>query len=93
MDFPILIICMSLLSVLGALRVIFHFYFIFVLRRHIWGYFVCLCSIKRTPGLYGLNATQLHRRIFVIYCRTQCKIKVPERTMMKMQVSKHFGNL
>ena len=36
------------------------FYFLFdfsmkflcVLRRHIWGYAVCLCSIKRTPGLY-----------------------------------------
>ena len=26
-----------------------------VLRRHIWGYFVCLCPIKRTPGVYGLR--------------------------------------
>ena len=26
------------------------------LRRHIWGYSVCLCPIKRTPGLYGLTA-------------------------------------
>ena len=26
-----------------------------VLRRHIWGYTVCLCPIKRTPGLYELN--------------------------------------
>ena len=25
-----------------------------VLRRHIWGYSVCLCPIKRTSGLYGL---------------------------------------
>ena len=25
------------------------------LRRHIWGYSVCLCPIKRTPGLYGLT--------------------------------------
>ena len=25
-----------------------------VLRRHIGGYSVCLCPIKRTPGLYGL---------------------------------------
>ena len=24
------------------------------LRRHIWGYSVCLCPIKRMPGLYGL---------------------------------------
>ena len=23
--------------------------------RHIWGYSVCLCLIKRTPGLYGLT--------------------------------------
>ena len=27
-----------------------------VLRRYIWGYSVCLCPIKRTPGLYGLAA-------------------------------------
>ena len=26
-----------------------------VLRRHIWGYSVCLYPIKRTPGLYGLS--------------------------------------
>ena len=26
-----------------------------VLRRHIWGYSVCHCPIKRMPGLYGLN--------------------------------------
>ena len=24
-----------------------------VLRPHIWGYSVCQCPIKRTPGLYG----------------------------------------
>ena len=23
------------------------------IRRHIWGYSVCLCPIKRTSGLYG----------------------------------------
>ena len=23
-----------------------------IMRRHIWGYSVCLCPIKRTPGLY-----------------------------------------
>ena len=27
-----------------------------VLRRHIWGYSVCLCPIKGTSGLYGLKA-------------------------------------
>ena len=27
-----------------------------VLRRHIWGYSVCLCPIKRTPGLNELIA-------------------------------------
>ena len=26
-----------------------------VLRRHIWGYAVCLCPIKRTPGLNELS--------------------------------------
>ena len=26
-----------------------------VLRRHIWGYSVCQCPIKRTSGLYGLS--------------------------------------
>ena len=26
-----------------------------VLRLHIYGYSVCLCPIKRTPGLFGLN--------------------------------------
>ena len=26
-----------------------------VLRRHIWGYYVCLCPIKRTPGVYELK--------------------------------------
>ena len=25
-----------------------------VLRRHVWGYYVCLCPIKRTPGLNEL---------------------------------------
>ena len=25
-----------------------------VLRCYIWGYYVCLCPMKRTPGLYGL---------------------------------------
>ena len=52
------------------IRNIFSFYFIFdennvskqnnprcdaaFLRRHIWGYSVCLCPIKRTRGLHGL---------------------------------------
>ena len=26
-----------------------------VLRRPIWGYSVCLCPIKKPPGVYGLN--------------------------------------
>ena len=30
-----------------------------VLQRHICGYSVCLCPIKRTPGLYGLIPTVL----------------------------------
>ena len=30
-----------------------------VLRSSIWGYSVCLCPIKRTPGLYGLNTVDL----------------------------------
>ena len=28
----------------------------FLRRRPIWGYFVCLCPIKRTTGLYGLSS-------------------------------------
>ena len=27
-----------------------------VLRRHIWGYSVCLCPIKETPGLNELSS-------------------------------------
>ena len=26
-----------------------------VLRRHIWGYTICLCPTKRMPGVYELN--------------------------------------
>ena len=29
-----------------------------VLRRYIWGCSVCICPIKRTPGLYGLILDQ-----------------------------------
>ena len=29
-----------------------------VLRRHIWGYSVCLCPVKRTPDFYGLRANR-----------------------------------
>ena len=25
-----------------------------ILQHHIWGYIVCLCPIKRAPGLYEL---------------------------------------
>ena len=28
------------------------------LRCHIWGYAVCLCPTKRTPGLYELRITR-----------------------------------
>ena len=28
-----------------------------VLQRHIWGYAACLCTTKRTPGLYELSNT------------------------------------
>ena len=34
-----------------------------VLRRHIWGYSVCLCPIKGTPGL-----SELRTRIRVSNC-------------------------
>ena len=30
-----------------------------VLWRHTWGYSICLCPIKRTPGLYGLSPCTL----------------------------------
>ena len=44
-----------------------------VLWRHIWGYFVCLCSINRTPGLYGLKKRVATARIDVyeILCPQQ----------------------
>ena len=66
MDLPIVIILMSPLSFLGESGVILKSYSIFdkiplskqysprVLRRHICGDTVCLCPIKRTPGLNGL---------------------------------------
>ena len=70
MDSPIIINLVSPLSFLGVLGVIFiflsHFSMRFlcanrnssrwdaVLRRHIWGYAVCLCPIKGTPGLNEL---------------------------------------
>ena len=60
--------------ILGASRVIFKFNPIFrmkilyanriaqmgrhVLRRHIWGYSVCLCPIKGTPGLNELSVLE-----------------------------------
>ena len=62
MDFPILIIWMSPLSFLGAAGLIFHFISFFdknhvskqniqmerrILRRHSWGYSVCLRPIIR----------------------------------------------
>ena len=37
-----------------------------VLRRHFWGYSVCLCPIKRTPGLYGLSAFGLFVRLIAL---------------------------
>ena len=30
-----------------------------VLRRHIWGYSVSLCPIKRTPCLFGLSSVKV----------------------------------
>ena len=75
MDFPIIIVWVSPLQFLGALSVIFKFYSIFrwkfskqteypqmgrrVLRRHIWGYSVCLCPIKGMPGLKWAKYTLL----------------------------------
>ena len=66
MDSPIVINWVSPLSFLGVLGVIFFFITFFdeislckqdsrVLRRHIWGYTVCLCPTKGTPGLSELN--------------------------------------
>ena len=65
MDFPILIIWMSPFSFLGTSGVFFSFFISFFdeidvskqpcLLRHNWDYSVCLCPIKRTPGLYGLS--------------------------------------
>ena len=64
-----IIIWMIPLSFLGVLGVIFNFKIFFyenllakriapdgsrVLRRHIWGYAVCLCPTKGTPGLNEL---------------------------------------
>ena len=34
---------------------------IIVLRRHIWGYAVCLCPIKETPGVNELNRSSTSR--------------------------------
>ena len=63
MDFPIIIIWMSPLSILGESGIFFHFYFIFIeipvskqCRPRwdlIWVYTVCLCPKNGTPGLYG----------------------------------------
>ena len=65
MDFPIFIILMSPLSFLRGswsnVSILFHFSMKItsakmgrhVLPRHIWGYSVCLCPIKRTPGYLG----------------------------------------
>ena len=71
---PILNIWMSPLSIVGATGLIFSFISFFdefpvskqnnprwdVLWRHIWGYSVCLCPIKMTAGLYGLNEQLMH---------------------------------
>ena len=35
------------------------FLFHFSMKRHIWGYSVCLCPIKKTPGLYGIEFKQI----------------------------------
>ena len=38
-----------------------------VLRRHIWGYSVGLCPIKRTPGLYRLMSRKMgHTAVLAI---------------------------
>ena len=68
MNFPIIIKCVSPDSFLGASVVVFDCNLVFrrnfsmqteypqmgrrVLRRHIWGYAVCICPTKRTPGFY-----------------------------------------
>ena len=36
-----------------------------VLRRHIWGYSVCLCSIKGTPGLNELSASGTMKGVLI----------------------------
>ena len=42
-----------------------------VLRLHIWGYSVCLCPIKRRPGLYGTRLgicfTGLHLSFYLFF--------------------------
>ena len=80
MDFPIIIVLTSPLSILGESGVFFHFYFIFFIeipvskqcRRVLWRliliYTVCLCPKNRTPGLYGFMC-----HFLVIYCQTFAK--------------------
>ena len=37
-----------------------------ILRRHIWGYSVCLCPIKGTPGLKELKESHKENLIFAL---------------------------
>ena len=40
-----------------------------VLRRHIWGYSVCLCPLKSSPGLYGLLEPRHEKILFCLLPR------------------------
>ena len=42
-----------------------------ILRRHIWGYAVCLCPIKRMPGL-----NELKKNPFLIYNSGNRKLRL-----------------
>ena len=48
-----------------------------VLRRHIWGYSVCLCPIKGTPGLNELNqaASAVHIHTIALTCTSMYRMR------------------
>ena len=48
---------------------------------HIWGYSVCLCPIKRTPGLYGLTKSDLNEFAVFVFSINCKKIMLPKRTL------------
>ena len=82
MDSPIVINWMSPLSFLGVLGVNFKLYSFFFYENFLskqnsprwdaafcgvtWGYAVCLCPIKRTPGLYELISVNHEYQLFIL---------------------------